>query len=79
MGEQGKGTGNMKHKWYIQNRQGEMRNSMGNGGAEELICMTHGHELRGGTRGNGGTRKRGKMGRNNWDNCNHIIKKYAYK
>ena len=42
----GKGTGNKKHKWYIQNRQGEVKNSMGNGEAKELICMTHGHELR---------------------------------
>ena len=27
---------------------GEVKNSMGNGEAKELICMTHGHELRGG-------------------------------
>ena len=47
-GEKGrKGTGNKKHKWQVQNRQGEVKNSMGNGEAEELICMTHGHELRG--------------------------------
>ena len=38
-------TGN-KHKWQVQNRQGEVKNSMGNGKAEELTCMTHGHELR---------------------------------
>ena len=43
----GKGTGNMKHKWWIQNRQGEIKNSIGNGEAKELICMTQGHELRG--------------------------------
>ena len=30
----------------IQNRQGEVKNSIGNGEAKELICMTHGHELR---------------------------------
>ena len=30
----------------IHNRQGEVRNSMGNAEAEELICMNHGHELR---------------------------------
>ena len=29
-----------------------MKNGIGNGGAKELICMTHGHELRGG--GNAG-------------------------
>ena len=44
----GKGTGNKKHKWYVQNGQGEGKNSIGNGEANELICMTHGHELSGG-------------------------------
>ena len=29
----------------MQNRQGEAKNNIGNGEAEELICMTHGHEL----------------------------------
>ena len=43
----GKGTGNKKHKWYIQNRQEEVKNSMGNVEAKELICTTRGHELRG--------------------------------
>ena len=43
----GKGTGNKKHKWQVQNRQGKVKNSMGNGKAKELICMTHGHELSG--------------------------------
>ena len=33
------------HKWKIQNRQGEVKNSIGNGEAKELICTTHGHEL----------------------------------
>ena len=42
----GKVTGNMKHNWQVQNRKGEVTNSMGNGEAKELICMTHGHELR---------------------------------
>ena len=42
----GKGTGNKKHKWQVQNRFGEVKNSMGNEEAKELICMTHGHELR---------------------------------
>ena len=45
-GEWGKGTGNKKHNWQIQNRQGEIKNSIGNGEAKELICITHGHELR---------------------------------
>ena len=30
------------------NRQGEVKNRIGNGEAKELICMTHGHELTGG-------------------------------
>ena len=44
-GERGKGTGNKKYKWQVQNRQGEVKNSIGNGEAKELICTTHGHEL----------------------------------
>ena len=47
-GEQEKGTGNKKHKWQVENRQGEGKNSIGNGEATELICLTHGHELSGG-------------------------------
>ena len=27
----GKGTGDKKHKWQVQNRQGEIKNSIGNG------------------------------------------------
>ena len=45
--EGGKDTGNKKHKWCVQNRQGEVKNSMGNGEAKEVICMTHGQEPRG--------------------------------
>ena len=48
---QGKGTGNKKHKWQIGNRQGEVKNSTENGEAEELTCMSHGHELRLGNAG----------------------------
>ena len=29
-------------------RQGEVKSSVGNGEAKEVICTTHGHELRGG-------------------------------
>ena len=36
----GKGTGNKKHIWQVQNRQGEVKNSVGNVEAKELICMT---------------------------------------
>ena len=33
----GKGTGNKKHKWQVQNRQGEVENSIGNVEAKKLI------------------------------------------
>ena len=44
-GEKGKGTENKKHKWWVENRQGEGKNSIGNVEAKELISRTHGHEL----------------------------------
>ena len=50
----GKDTGNKKHKQQIQYRQGEVKNSLGNVEAEELKCMTHGHELQGGNVGGRG-------------------------
>ena len=31
----------------MQNRQGDVKNSIGSGEAKELICTTHGNELRG--------------------------------
>ena len=45
-GCRGKGAG-VKHNWLVQNRQGDVENSVGNGEAKELICATHGHEQRG--------------------------------
>ena len=33
----GKGTGNNKHNWQAQNRQGEVKNSIENGEGKELI------------------------------------------
>ena len=30
----------------VENRQGEVKNSMGNGETKELICTTYEHELR---------------------------------
>ena len=75
---EGKGTGNKKHKWLVQNRQEEVKNSIGNREAEELICMTQGHELRGGNMGGGDAEYRGiKWGK--WDNCNSIINKVYFK
>ena len=43
----GKGTENKQHKWQVENRQGESKNSIGNVEAKELTSMTHGHEYRG--------------------------------
>ena len=43
LGIEGKGTGNKKHNWLVPNRQGGVKNSMGNREAKELIYMTHGH------------------------------------
>ena len=45
-GEGRKGTGKKQHKWQVENRQGEVKNSIGNGEAKELICTIHEHELR---------------------------------
>ena len=45
-GERGKGTENKQHKWQVEYRQGEVKNSIGNVEAKELIYMTHGHELK---------------------------------
>ena len=43
----GKGTENKEHKWQVENRQGEVKNSIGNVEAKEFICMTYGREPRG--------------------------------
>ena len=42
---------------------GEVKNSMGNVEAKELICMSHGHELRGGegSAGRSGVQGRGEQ------------------
>ena len=39
---------------------GEVKNSMGNGEAKELICMTRGHELRWRNAGGRGIQVRGE-------------------
>ena len=44
----------------MRNRQGDVKNSMGNVEAEELICMTHGQELRVGEMQVGGGMQGGK-------------------
>ena len=56
----GKGTENKKHNCQVQNRQGDVKNSTGNREATELICTTHGHELRGWGSAGGTARQRGE-------------------
>ena len=75
----GKGTGNKKHKRWGQNRQGEVKNSIGNGEAKELTYMIHGYELRRGTLVAGGCTVEGNKGEKKWDNCNSIINKIYLK
>ena len=76
----GKGTGNKKHSWQVQNRHGEVKNNIGNEEAKELICATHGHELRwGGGMLVGEGQKRIKGRKKEWDNCNNIINKIYFK
>ena len=47
-GEREEGTENKQHKFQIENRQGEVKNSRGN---VDPLCMAHGHELKGGNKG----------------------------
>ena len=61
------------------NIQGEAKNSIGNGVAKELICMTHGHELRWGMLEGMGDRAERDKGEKKWDNCNSIINKIYFK
>ena len=76
----GKGTGNKKHNCQAQNRQGEVKNNVGNREAKELMCTTHGHELSGGgCWREWGVGQRGIKGRKKWENCNSIINKIYFK
>ena len=78
----GKGTGSKRHKWQVENRQGEGKNSIGNGEAKELVCTTHGHEL-GSEEGTcwwkWQSRMEGDKEEKKWDNCNSIINKIYLK
>ena len=61
---------------------GGVKNSIGNGEAKELTCMSHGHELRlevGGIAGGKGILVRGGQKRKNWDNYNSINNKIYLK
>ena len=75
----GKNIRNKKHKWQVQNRQGEGKNSIGNVEAKELICITHGHEIRRGMRVGAVCRMEGDKGGGEWNNCNSIINKTFLK
>ena len=77
MGEKVQGIRSINGRY--KNRQGYVKNSIGNGDAQEVICMTHGHELRWGelqegrwVPGGGGEREK------TWDNCNSIINKIYF-
>ena len=60
---------------------GDVKDSMGNGEAKELVCVTQGHELRSGNvEGSAGCRVERDKGGKKWDNCNNIINKiYIFK
>ena len=66
MGEKVQGIRSINGRYKID--RGEVKNSMGNGQAKELIGMTHGHELRWGNAsgrefaGQRGIKGRKKMG-----------------
>ena len=47
-GERGKGTENKQHKWQVENRQGEGKNSVVNVEAKELISRPMDMKYRGG-------------------------------
>ena len=77
MGGKEQGIRSINCRYKIEQR--EVKNSMGNREAKELMCMTHGHELRGGNSGGReGTGQRGIKGRKKWDNCNSIINKIYF-
>ena len=52
---------------------------MGNGEAKELICTTHGHELRGECWWEEGCRAEGNKEERKWDNYNSIINEIYLK
>ena len=54
---------------------GEVKNSVGNVEAKELLCTTHGHELKGGDAGGRRYTGRRRINGGKWDNCNSIINK----
>ena len=78
MGEKVQGMRSINGRYKIDKE--EVKNSMRNVEAKELICMTHGHELRlGNDGGRRGAEQRGIKRRKKWDNCNSIINKIFEK
>ena len=57
----------------MQNRQGEVKNSVGNGEAKVLICTTHDDELRGQGILVEGCREEASKGEKNMGYCNSIF------
>ena len=63
----------------VENRQGEVKNGIGNVEAKVLICVTHGHELKGGGCGREGVRRVEGIKGVKWDNYNSIINEIYLK
>ena len=61
----------------VEDRQGEVKNNIGNVEAKELICMTHGHELKGGMQVGGGVQDGGEQRGEN-GTTNSIVNKIYY-
>ena len=75
----GKVQGLRSTNLQVQNRQGDVKNSRGNGVVKELICMTHEQEPRqGGLLEGMGVPGGGQRGENQ-DNYNSIINKIHCK
>ena len=55
-----------------------LKKGMGNRGLKELICTTHGHELRGGMLEHWGSIAEGGQRGENWEKCNSIINTYIF-
>ena len=75
---EGKGQGIRSINSRYKIDRGMIKNSIGNGEAKELVCTTHGHELRGGIAGGKRGTGRGGEGEINWDNYNSIINKNIF-
>ena len=75
MGEKVQGIKSIISRYKIDR---EVKNSIGNGEAKELICTSHGLKLRGEENAGGGARWRGIKWREKWDNYNSIINKIYF-